>query len=63
MVDDKQVTDDKQTTSFRLTREARALLREVAKLYGLRSTSMLEILIREKARELGVALKGSDKEK
>lgn len=52
--------DDKQTTSFRLTREARALLRELAKRHGLRSASMLEILIREKARDLGVVVKGSD---
>jgi hypothetical protein len=44
----------KQSTGFRLTPEARALLDAMSKATGISHTAMLEILIREGAKKRGV---------
>lgn len=41
-------------TSFRLSSEARRLLRAIAEHHGLRATSTLEFIIREAARSRGL---------
>jgi hypothetical protein len=45
-------------TSFRLSDEARRLLGEIARMQGIGVTQVLEWVIREKARELGIPLRG-----
>jgi hypothetical protein len=45
---------DKQPTSFRLTENALTLLAALAKREGIDKTDVLEILIRERARGLGI---------
>lgn len=40
----------KGATSFRLSGEARRLLRELAEFLGISQTAVLEILVREKAK-------------
>ena len=47
-------TSMKQSTGFRLTPEARALLDAMSKASGISHTAMLEILIREGAKKRGV---------
>jgi hypothetical protein len=47
---------DKQGTSFRLTPEALQLLVLIARKLGLSRGGVLEILIRERAQQEGVAL-------
>jgi protein involved in polysaccharide export with SLBB domain len=44
----------KQSTGFRLTPEARALLDAMSKANGISHTAMLELLIREGAKKRGV---------
>ena len=44
----------KQSTGFRLTPEARALLDAMSKESGISHTAMLELLIREGAKKRGV---------
>jgi predicted DNA-binding protein len=39
-------------TSFRLSVEAHQLLEEIAKKLGITQTAVLEILLREKAKEI-----------
>ncbi len=41
-------------TSFTLTEEAKRLLEELAKKYGVSQTAILELLIREKAKQEGL---------
>lgn len=41
-------------TSFTLTEEAKKLLEELAKKYGVSQTAILELLIREKAKQEGL---------
>ena len=45
---------DKTTTSFRLTREARALLHRLARRIGLSQSGYLEITIRHHAEKEGI---------
>ena len=44
----------KQSTGFRLTTEARALLDAMSKANGISHTAMLELLIREGAKKRGI---------
>lgn len=39
-------------TSFRISQEARDLLREIARDHGVSMTAVLELLIRDKARKV-----------
>ncbi|MFN8486530.1 MAG: ribbon-helix-helix protein, CopG family [Caldilineaceae bacterium] len=41
-------------TSFSLSEEAKKLLEELAKKYGVSQTAILELLIREKAKQEGL---------
>lgn len=52
----KQPRACKQGTSFRLTPEARQLLVLMARRLGLPRGGVLELLIRERARQEGVSL-------
>jgi predicted DNA-binding protein len=52
----------KQGTSFRLSLEALELLRQIAKETGLSQASVLEMLIREKARALNIQVSSLPKQ-
>jgi replication initiation and membrane attachment protein DnaB len=41
----------KRRTSYTLSEEAKRLLAELAKQYGISQTAMLEVLIRERAKQ------------
>ena len=45
------MVSDKQSTSFRLSAEARKLLEKMAAEDGVSQTAVLELLIRQAARE------------
>ena len=45
---------EKTPTSFRLTEEAQILLAKLAERSGIDRTAVIETLIRERARELGI---------
>lgn len=49
----------KKHTSFTLSGEALRLLGEIAKSQGISMTAVLEIIIREKAKEKGIATDGT----
>jgi hypothetical protein len=44
----------KQKTSFSLTEEAKRLLAQIAKKNGISQAAVLELLIREKAKQEGI---------
>ena len=48
-----QSMNKSKPTSFRLSEQARRLLAQLADQYGISQTAMLEILIREKAKQDG----------
>jgi hypothetical protein len=48
----------KEPVSFRLSPEGRRLLNELSRRLGVSRTSILELLIRQKAKEEGIALGG-----
>lgn len=47
-------TEDKVSTSIRLTPKAKLLLELLAKHYGVNQSDMMEIIIREKAEKENV---------
>jgi predicted transcriptional regulator len=47
--------ETKRTFSFRLTAEAKRLLRELAQHFGIRETAVLELAIREKAQRAKIS--------
>ena len=49
-----QPRQNKRTTSFRLTPEARDLLERLAQRYGLNHSDMLEVMIRDRAKAEGL---------
>jgi hypothetical protein len=51
----------KEIANFRLTPEARALLRKLAALRGISMASQLELLIRDEAERRGVTVGARDR--
>ncbi len=46
--------DTKKKTTFVFTDEGKRLLEELAKKYGVSQTAILEMLVREKAKQDGI---------